>query len=145
MSEVKPVEIKSTAPDGLARKMGRMCCGGRCMTIKQDGEVKDAMFIEQSNFEGYNCMVNWFFLHIEQDRDAVYHHQTCKVNLNSEVGPIGKASEFNTINTNLHNMITTKSLPIITCPKTWCGCGLCAPKAKDETVFTEIYKSHVIS
>jgi hypothetical protein len=67
----------AVSEDGKARKMGRMCCGGRCMTVGSEGKQKDTMFIEQSNFKGWNCMVNWFFLHIEEDKDVAYHHQTC--------------------------------------------------------------------
>jgi len=163
MSEVKPVEIKSTAPDGLARKMGRMCCGGRCMTIKQDGEVKDAMFIEQSNFEGYNCMVNWFFLHIEQDRDAVYHHQTCMGKLKGspepnidpakfgdiihkftpEKGPITTISDGDKYLEWLEEQFKAGRTPTMVCPNTHCGCGICIAKAKDDDVFKDIASKYI--
>jgi hypothetical protein len=134
MSETKPIEIKNIVTDGHARKMGRMCCGGRCMTVKQDGEVKDAMFIEQSNFEGYNCMVNWFFLHIEQDRDAVYHHQTC-------MGKLEGSPEANIDPAKFGDII--KKFGPNKGPITHCGCGICIAKAKDDDDFKEIASKYI--
>tara|TARA_B110000503_G_scaffold99799_1_gene149296 strand:- start:29437 stop:30531 length:1095 start_codon:yes stop_codon:yes gene_type:complete len=149
-----PVEFK--AEDGLARKMGRMCCGGRCMTVKQGGEVKDTMFIEQSNFYGYNCMINWFFLHIEEDRDAVYHHQTCMAKLpgapqpniditkfqghsfTDRVGPICTLSEGDTYLDWLQGQFDDGKTPTMICPRTHCGCGVCIAKAKDPIDFKTV-------
>lgn len=142
-------DIEFKTEDGLARKMGRMCCGGRCMTVKQGGEVKDAMFIEQSNFYGYNCMINWFFLHIEEDRDAVYHHQTCMAklpgspevnidmskfqghNFTDRVGPICTLSEGDKYLDWLQSQFDAGKTPTMVCPKLHCGCGICIAKAKD--------------
>lgn len=151
-----PIEIKSEVNDGLARKMGRMCCGGRCMTVKLDGEVKNAAFIEQSNFKGYNCMVNWFFLHIEEDKNAIYHHQTCmaklpntpKVDINmikftktkftDEVGPITSITESDKYLEWLETQFENNRTPTIICPNTHCGCGICVTKSNNEFDFRKI-------
>jgi hypothetical protein len=152
----KPIEIKTEVKDGLARKMGRMCCGGRCMTVKADGEVKTAAFIEQSNFKGYHCMVNWFFLHIEEDKNAVYHHQTCmaklpntpsvnidmikftKTKFTDEVGPITSLSESDRYLEWLKQQFENNRTPTVICPNTHCGCGICVTKANNEENFRVI-------
>lgn len=153
---IKPMKIENKVTDGYARKMGRMCCGGRCMTVKQGGEIKDAAFIEQSNFKGYNCMINWFFLHIEEDKNAVYHHQTCMAKLpntpqveidmikftnssfTNEVGPITSLTESDNYLAWLETQFENGRTPTIVCPNTHCGCGICITKAKTETDFREI-------
>jgi organic radical activating enzyme len=155
-SQPKAIEIKTEVTDGLARKMGRMCCGGRCMTVKDNGEIKNAAFIEQSNFKGYNCMVNWFFLHIEEDKNAVYHHQTCmaklpntpevdidmikftKAKFTNEVGPITSLTESDRYLEWLEKQFENGRTPTIICPNTHCGCGICVTKASNELDFREI-------
>ena len=157
-----PVIIDKTSETGHVEKLGRMCCGGRCMTVKKDGEVSDAMFIDQTNFKGYKCMINWFFLHIEEDRDAVYHHQTCmarfpnapKPNLDyskfgdimhrftDEKGPICTISEGHKYLDWLEESLAKEDLKI-TCPNTYCGCGICVAKAKDENQFDMIRDRYV--
>ncbi|MGI9568981.1 MAG: radical SAM protein [Desulfobulbia bacterium] len=135
------------APEGIAAEMGRMCCGGRCMTAKKDGVEKDAMFIEQTNFKGYGCMVNWFFLHIEEDRDAVYHHQTCRAKftdapqetfddllyskglITDTNGPICSISNYRPYLEWLESKFA-EGPPTMVCPNQHCGCGVCVAKAK---------------
>lgn len=154
--EIKPIEIKTKVTDGHARKMGRMCCGGRCMTVKVDGEVKNSAFIEQSNFKGYNCMINWFFLHIEEDKDAVYHHQTCMAKLpgtpaveidmskftkekfTDQIGPITSLSKSDQYLEWLEKQFEGGRTPTMVCPNTHCGCGICVTKADNEEDFKEI-------
>lgn len=154
--KVNSIEIKNEVKDGLARKMGRMCCGGRCMTVKIDGEVKNAAFIEQSNFKGYNCMINWFFLHIEEDKNAVYHHQTCmaklpntptvdvdmikftKTKFTDEIGPITSLTETNKYIEWLKKQFENGRTPTMICPNTHCGCGICVTKANNEDDFRKI-------
>ena len=154
--EIKAVEIKTEVKDGLARKMGRMCCGKRTMTAKIDGEIKNAAFIEQSNFKGYNCMINWFFLHIEEDKNAVYHHQTCmaklpnspavdidmvkftKTNFTNEVGPITSLDKTDEYLEWLETQFENDRTPTVICPNTYCGCGICVTKANNEEDFRVI-------
>jgi organic radical activating enzyme len=156
VDKIQPIEIASIVVDGLARKMGRMCCGGRCMTVKQNNEIKDAAFIEQSNFKGYHCMINWFFLHIEEDKNAVYHHQTCmaklpgtpdtnldlikftKTKFTDEVGPITSLTESDNYLKWLKTQFANGKTPTMICPNTHCGCGICITKANNEQDFREI-------
>ena len=160
------VELKKdNSNDGLGRKMGRMCCGGRCMTVKsEDGnKERDTMFINQSNFKDWSCMVNWFFLHIEEDNDAVYHHQTCRAkipgspkydfpkldshqHLNAETtGPICTISDSGRYLEWLENHFVEDGPPVIkSCPNLHCGCGICVPKARDKDDFDNLVNKYII-
>ena len=164
VSNQAPILKRTGDNTGFGRNMGRMCCGGRCMTIKEPGEnVRDSMFIEQSNFKDYNCMINWFFLHIEEDRDAVYHHQTCMGRLEGspfpemkpeleekyghlfrpEKGPICSISKSDSYLTWLRNEFAKGRTPIMKCPNIHCGCGICIPKAKEYKVMKNIADRYV--
>tara|TARA_Y100000389_G_scaffold28244_1_gene24215 strand:- start:2053 stop:3252 length:1200 start_codon:yes stop_codon:yes gene_type:complete len=150
--------------DGDVRKIGRPCCGGRCMTTKREGqEETDAMFINQSNFQGWSCMVNWFFLHIEEDKDVAYHHQTCMAKTEDtpevEIGPLlqhvktfsknrgpicnlSKADEYLQW---LENKVNHEGRPpTMTCPNMHCGCGICVPKAKTERDFLHLKEKYIL-
>ena len=87
-------------------------------------------------------MVNWNFLYVNSELDLIYTHQTCMVNLDGQVGPLGKATEFDKINADLQKKLRSGKMPVIRCPKTHCGCGLCAPKALYDDDATEIFESH---
>jgi len=115
--------------------VGRPCCGGRSMKVNTNGDEKVVKFLSNRKFEDWYCSVNWFFLHLEQQSDSVYHHQTCQATFDGR-GSIGKISESDSIIENLQSMLETNQMPIIRCPNTFCGCGLCTPKSNDlDTLF----------
>jgi hypothetical protein len=129
----------------IGQSMGRPCCGGRQFEIMNDaGEWTPTKFSPLNNFKGWSCMVNWYFLYIHQEIDQIWHHQTCQVNLDSKVGPICKASELGAYCDKLEDTIAkTNSMPVIRCPKSYCGCGLCTPKAKTDDRALAIWDSHI--
>ena len=57
--------------------------------------------------DGIVWLIGIFFF-INSELDKVWHHQTCQINLNGEMGSIGKASEFNMINKKLKNILQKK-------------------------------------
>ena len=118
--------------------LGRPCCGGRC--FKADGV--DSYFLPSTNFLGWSCMVNWYFLFLNSELDLMWTHQTCGVNLKGEVAPLGKISEFNKVIDELAVSLYSKNVPMITCPKDFCGCGMCITKSK--TDITPMFDSHTI-
>jgi len=121
--------------------IGRPCCNGKCLNVKIDDKWQKGFRVPSTNFQGWNCMINWDFLFINSELDGVWHHQTCQVNLEGQVGPIGKASEFDKIISNLREKLRSGTMPVIKCPKTHCGCGLCSPKALGEQDAKEIFMS----
>ena len=141
----KKTEIKSeTKNKELAtKKIGRTCCSGKCLNVKIDDKFFEQTYVPSTNFQSWNCMINWDFLFINSELNKVWHHQTCQINLNGEMGSIGKANKFDIINKKLKNILQTGKFPIIKCPKTHCGCGLCSPKALKESDFIEIFKSKI--
>jgi len=126
----------------LGLKIGRPCCGSREMCLSSGAESKKSTFVDFREFKGWHCSVNWFFLHLEQQTDGVYHHQTCQARFDGTRGRIGKISEGKKIIENLRNMLEQKTLPTIICPKHTCGCGLCAPKSKFSEKYFDVLSNH---
>lgn len=120
--------------------LGRACCGGRCLQGKVDGKWQNVKLIN-TEFKGWKCMVDWYFLHIDQATKLIYHHQTCQAKHIGR-GPIGSLVDKNTlINELKHRMVNPT--PIV-CPNNKCGCGMCVPKAKEDSDFNQIWKSHTL-
>lgn len=141
VAETKPKEKK------FARQLGRPCCGNRVIeTLNNDGNWEKTKFIQQTKFKDWYCSVNWFFLHIEQQTDKIFHHQTCQAKFNGTRGHIGTISNSDEILNKLYQDISSNRMPIIKCPLgpgDYCGCGLCTPKTQDLDVFKNLMTSHV--
>jgi MoaA/NifB/PqqE/SkfB family radical SAM enzyme len=127
----------------LGNSIGRPCCGSRDMLLTSGNVSKRSNFVDFRQFQGWSCSVNWFFLHLEQQTDSVYHHQTCQAKFDGGRGRIGKLSEGDKIIADLKNMLENKQMPVISCPKHTCGCGLCAPKSKFEDKFLQTLNDHI--
>ena len=130
----------------VGRSMGRGCCGGRLLSCKsaESQDWDNAKFVPNTNFKGWKCMINWFFLHIEQEKDIIYHHQTCRTSLNSVEEPIGSVTDKHLIIEELERYIfDNNELPYITCPHDLCGCGMCVPKAKNADDAKELWNKYV--
>lgn len=127
----------------IGQNIGRPCCGGRQMDLSfDDGSISSSSFVTNNNFQGWSCMINWYFLYIHQEIDKIWHHQTCQVNLEGKIGPICKVSEFDDYCDKLEAQFETGKIPFIRCPKTHCGCGLCVPKARLDNVAKSIFEYH---
>jgi MoaA/NifB/PqqE/SkfB family radical SAM enzyme len=127
----------------LGNTIGRPCCGSRQMCLSSAGVKRESNFVDFREFKGWNCSVNWFFLHLEQQTDSVYHHQTCQARLDGTRGRIGKLSEGDKIIENLRHMLETQTMPTVICPKQTCGCGLCAPKSMFKENYMEVLSNHI--
>lgn len=122
--------------------LGRACCGGRRFcTRDNENEWKDNVtFLPDTNFYNWNCMINWYFLYVHSELDLVYTHQTCSVNFNNKVGPLGKLSESDKILDDLESKFLNDKMPTIRCPKTFCGCGMCVTKTSDNEHMKELWE-----
>jgi len=134
---------KTSESKKLGLTIGRPCCGSREMCLSKNGKSRNATFVDFREFKGWSCSVNWFFLHLEQQTDSVFHHQTCQARFDKTRGPIGKISEGKKIIEDLRKKMETGTLPTIICPKQTCGCGLCAPKSLHKDKFLEVLGNHV--
>ena len=123
--------------------IGRPCCGSREMCLSANGDDRKSTFVDFRNFKGWHCSVNWFFLHLEQQTDTVWHHQTCQARFDQTRGPIGKISEGKKIIADLKQKLETKTMPTVICPKHTCGCGLCAPKSAYKDRYQDVLFQHV--
>jgi len=119
--------------NAFGASIGRPCCGGRSMCVSNDTEKEEVKFLTYRKFKNWHCSVNWYFLHIEQQTDSVYHHQTCQAKFDKTTGTIGKISEGDDIIANLKSNLENNTMPIIVCPNTFCSCGMCTPKSSDKT------------
>lgn len=140
----RKVESKVGIPNEkvVGQTIGRPCCGDRKMEILDNDEWVQTKFITNNNFQGWSCMINWYFLYIHQEIDKIWFHQTCQVNLNGEVNPICNVSNFGSFIDGMETQMQSGHIPYIRCPKTHCGCGLCVPKAKTDNVALALFKSH---
>jgi hypothetical protein len=141
------VKTEKNEEKKFARQLGRPCCGSRTMeTCGTDGCWSKSTFLEFAKFRNWQCSVNWFFLHIEQQTDTIWHHQTCQARFDGTRGPIGTISECDKIIDELRTNIENKTMPIITCPLgpgKHCGCGMCTPKSIERDALMQIMPQHI--
>jgi MoaA/NifB/PqqE/SkfB family radical SAM enzyme len=119
-------------PNTLAEgnQLGRKCCGNIPLQGKVDGTWQPITLID-THFENWHCMVDWFFLYIDQETKNVYHHQTCKAFYSKTTGPIGNLDQADKMIDDLKSRLFSDNNDHIICPNQRCGCGMCVPKAKD--------------
>lgn len=127
----------------IGATIGRPCCGSRTMCLSSNGEDRKSKFVDYREFAGWYCSVNWFFLHIEQQTDSVYHHQTCQARFDQTRGPIGKLSDGDKILEELEQFLKSGTMPTIMCAKKVCGCGLCAPKSMCADKYDTTISNHI--
>lgn len=123
----------STESSKQGTELGRNCCGGRCIQGKVDNQWTDVKLVD-TNFKGWYCSVNKYFLHIDHETGLVYHHQTCQAKFNNTRGSIGNLSDTNEI----FEYVTKNKNSTIVCPNNRCGCGMCVPKAKELSEYIKI-------
>jgi MoaA/NifB/PqqE/SkfB family radical SAM enzyme len=128
-----------TIENKIGNKLGRACCGSRCLTGKVDN-VWQPVKLVNTEFKDWHCTVDWFFLHIDQELQNIYHHQTCQATRSGR-GPIGTLNDTEKLLADLRNMMSQPAIAPIICPNQRCGCGMCLPKAKNIDDFKVIWKS----
>ena len=121
---------------------GRPCCGSRVMCTANKEKRELTRFINRTNFKDWYCSVNWFFLHINQEAQLVFHHQTCQAKFEGKKGPIGPLRKRDKILSELKEKLETGTLDLITCPNTYCGCGICTPKSSNKEKLTKELTKH---
>lgn len=143
-NEIKKTISTTNKNLNTASNFGRPCCGGRIFGCKTDsGTTEKTNFIKDTRFKGWKCMVNWHWLHIEQQTDQIFHHQTCQATFNTSTGAIGKISESNILLEKLRKQLETGKMPVIVCSRETCGCGLCLSKAKNDEDIKRLFHSTV--
>ena len=122
--------------------IGRACCGGRLMCTNQDLK-HNIFYIPDNNFQGWRCAVNWFFLFIRQDTGEIFSNKDCRMNFDGTVSPLGYLNRWQELLNETEARLEKETLPAMTCAKSRCLCGLCAPKAQSEEEFIKIMDKHV--
>ena len=67
----------------------------------------------------------------------------CRMSTTGLVEPLGNIRESESIISTLTTQLETGAMPIITCKKTICRCGFCAPKTESREEFMQLIKRHV--
>jgi hypothetical protein len=129
----------TAAANGDLAATGRACCGGRQLCLDQNYKKRDN-YVLDNNFRGWHCSVNWFFLYIKQLTGEVFTNKDCKMRFDGTVGPIGHLNDPAQMFDQIRD-----SIPAITCAKSRCYCGLCAPKAETRELFDEIMPKYTTS
>lgn len=123
---------------------GRACCGGRLLCTNTD--LKHPVFyVPDNNFQDWSCSVNWFFLFVKQLTGEIFVNKDCQMNFDGTVSPIGHLSEYQDLIMRTKKNLDNNTVPVMSCAKSRCVCGLCAPKAKTKKEFFEIMQKHVKS
>ena len=152
-------EEKQDSKEMTRKSLGRPCCGARTFfTLNEDNaqEMLDneiefnndkwqkSVFACSTEYKDWSCMINWNWLHIEQEYDNILHHQTCRANFGGTKGPIGKISECDKILDRLERQLSTGTMPVIVCPNKLCGCGLCVPKSKHHSITEKMFEKATV-
>ena len=133
--EFKPVGDRFDLSDS-----GRACCGGR-QTCK-DGNYKQRHFFVENKFPDWYCSVNEFFLYIKQINGEIFVNRDCKMDFNSQIGPIGNIKDAHKLLAKTQHDLDQDDRPVIQCKKSSCWCGLCAPKARHRETFNTIMEKY---
>ena len=154
--EEKKQKIKVEPKKEEGRKsLGRPCCGQRTFyTLTEEHYTQNntqldtnkwnkSVFACSTEYKDWSCLINWNWLHIEQEYDNILHHQTCRANFGGKRGPIGKISESEKVLERLERQLATGKMPVITCPNKICGCGLCVQKSKHHDVTEAMFNKAV--
>lgn len=131
--KIKGIEPTVILDIKSGNQLPRSCCGNRDLLGNCNGCWTDINAVH-TNFQGWYCSVNKYFMHVEQHTGNVYHHQTCQAKFEGQKGPIGNLKNTFAI---LH-YAKSNLLNSIVCPNSRCGCGMCAPKARDKIEFDRL-------
>jgi pyruvate-formate lyase-activating enzyme len=129
--------------DTQLNRVGRACCGGRLMCANQN--LKHPIFyVPDNHFNGWSCSVNWFFLFVRQTTGEIFVNKDCRMNFDGTMSPIGYMDNTDQLLQETKNRLDSDSLPLMTCARERCYCGLCSPKAQDSKTLETIMKKYVL-
>jgi pyruvate-formate lyase-activating enzyme len=134
------IDVQLPKQDLDLTQTGRSCCGGR--QLCGDGDFTNRHGFVRNVFTSWSCSVNWFFLFVKQVTGHIYTNRDCSMNFEGTVGPIGHLDHADLLLETLEKQLSTNTVPIITCAKKICHCGLCAPKAQTKDQFVEMFKKY---
>jgi sulfatase maturation enzyme AslB (radical SAM superfamily) len=135
------IKIETDEKTDLA-KVGRACCGGDTFNVDKDYN-NEVFFIKENNFRSWSCSVNWFFVFVKQLDGNIYLNKDCRMSFDGTVAPIGNVNQYEKLLEKLEYDLKN-DMPVITCNKDKCWCGLCAPKASSRDLYNEIMTKYAV-
>ena len=151
----KVKQQKEETKSSTRKDLGRPCCGQRVFHTLDENEYKNnnkqldtnkwkkSVFACATEYKEWSCMINWNWLHIEQEYDRILHHQTCRANFGGKRGEIGTITNCDKIIEQLEKQFATGTMPVITCPNKVCGCGLCVPKSQHNDITEAMFSKAI--
>ena len=130
--------------DTQLAKQGRSCCGGRSLCTNSNLQDRKN-WIPRVNFQGWSCSVNHFFVFVKQNDGRIFVNKDCRMNYNGKVEPIGNIDNAEILLAETKDRLSGPEMPLMTCAKTRCVCGICAPKASTLDIAKQIMKKHTVS
>ena len=121
---------------------GRSCCGGTELSVNGNTACGQT-YIPGNNFQGWSCSVNYFFVYVKQVTKEVFLNKDCQMDFNKKIAPIGTVDRGDNIIQNLRQNFANDTMPVVTCNKSKCWCGICAPKAHDKQTFDSMMEKYV--
>lgn len=144
-----PEIVEKKKPQSSKEKDGKFITGRHCcmkiplkVTEKGSDAEQTVLYCADNKFTGWYCGINWKFLHIDQQRDQILHHQTCQASWGKTRGPIGKATEWRPVIEKLKADIEKGTMEAIQCTLPKCFCGMCATKSAEFGRFQDMMKKH---
>lgn len=134
------VDVQLPTQDLDLTQTGRSCCGGK--QLCGDNNFTQRHSFVNNVFTGWSCSVNWFFLFVKQVSGHIYTNRDCSMNFEGTVGPIGHLDSTDLLLDTLEKQLSTNTVPVITCAKKICYCGLCAPKAQTKDQFVKMFEKY---
>lgn len=140
--------IKKYLPNNIeegqvSRSQGRACCGGREMCFNRELKTR-SKFVNQpeSDFTGWRCSVNIFFLMANAVTGLFYSNKDCKV---KHDGTLGHLATIDTMEDHIESFKEKlkNGYSGVTCVQKRCVCGVCAPKSKDLLNLKNILKHYL--
>lgn len=151
--KAKQAESDTASKTKHGSAAGRACCGGR--NFKEIFDNPEGTFdnewlsrqpdqkrLEWRRFKGWSCLVNLFFLHIQQEEKQVFYHQTCQAREDGTRGPIGSTDQVEELISFLESKFKKNNFQPVLCPNEICNCGLCITKSKDKAVLQKFLNAN---
>ena len=128
-----------------SRSQGRACCGGREICFNGDLKTR-SKFVSQPNsdFTGWRCSVNLFFLMANSVTGRFYSNKDCRV---TPSGTLGHLATIDTMDEHIKDFKRklSEGYSGVTCVQRRCVCGVCAPKSESEQNLSKVLENYLDS
>lgn len=126
-----------------SRESGRACCGGKKLCFNKDLR-NGSKFAPQPNsdYRGWHCSVNIFFLMANGVTGQFFSNKDCKVRDDGSQGPLANLDTMSNFIKEFDGKLNN-GYSGVRCVQSSCACGICAPKSKELSNLKVILKHYL--